>query len=337
MIGIPAAESECTQPVLLGSPVFFETGPNPHYMASEDFNGDGIADLAVTNGDISPGSNNSSLAVLLGLGSRSYASPVLYLVGRGARSVVARDFNKDGITDLAVSNLHSDEISVLLGQGTVGIGNGTFAPSVNYPAGPGPFELVADDFNGDGILDLATCLNRTAAVLVFPGLGSGGIGNGSFGGAVSFPLSHLSTGLARGDFNGDGHPDLVATQNYGSSIAVLLGTGQVSLGPGSFGPAAYHAAGAEPYHVEVADFDEDGRQDLAVANGSTGGIKVLLGLGDGSFLLSASLASGNSSGAAAVDLNQDGILDIVTGTITGYNVGVAEVFLGQGTGGVGSG
>jgi hypothetical protein len=87
----------------------------------------------------------------------------------------------------------------------------------------------------------------------------------------------------------------------------------------------------------VADFDENGHQDLAVANTGSGGIRILLGLGDGAFLAGASLASGNSSGVGAADLNQDGILDIITGTITGTNSGVAKVYLGQGTGGVGDG
>ena len=326
-----SARPECTQPVLLGSPISFLTGPNSHFIATGDFNEDGVLDLAVSNGDHVGGGDNASLAVLIGTGNRSYASPVLYPVGRAARSVVARDFNEDGITDLAVTNLFSNTVSVLLGHGAAGVGNGTFAAAVGYPTGPGPFELVSEDFNGDGILDLATCLNQTPAVSVLPGLGSGGVGDGTFGSFTTFPINNLSTGLATGDFNLDGDPDLVATEYTHGTVGVLLGTGT-----GSFSAAAHYNAGAVPYRIEVADFDEDGSQDLAVANSAGGGIWVLRGLPNGTFVFQTSLNAGNCSAAAPADLNEDGILDIVSGTVTGSNSGIAEVFLGQGTGGVGN-
>ena len=332
----PAAGSVCTQPFLLGTPIQLQTGPNAHFSVAVDFNGDGITDLAVTNGDLSPGSFNASLAVRIGTGNRTYAPPVLYAVGRGARGVVARDFNGDGITDLAVSNLFSNTVSVLLGQGSGGVGNGAFAPAVSYPTDAGPYELVAADFNGDGILDLATALNATNAVCVLPGLGSGGIGNGTFGSFLTFSVGNLGTGLATGDFNLDGKPDLVATEYTSGTVGVLLGTGAATFSPASFLPVAHYAAGVQPYHIEVADLNEDGSPDLAVANTASGGVRILLGLPNGSFVAQTILASGNSSAVAAGDLNGDGILDIVTGTITGSNTGVAEVYLGQGAGGVGN-
>ncbi|HEY6195866.1 MAG TPA: VCBS repeat-containing protein [Candidatus Eisenbacteria bacterium] len=301
-------------------------------MAAGDFNGDGILDLAVTNGDLSPGSLHASLAVLIGTGSRSYAAPVLYPVGRGARGVVAKDFNGDGILDLAVSNLFSNAVSVLLGNGSAGVGNGTFSTTADYPVGAGPFELVAADFDRNGTIDLATCLNATGGVSVLPGLG-----NGTFGASISLPLSHLATGIATSDFNGDGFPDLAVTQNSNGQIAVLLGTGLAILGSGSFSTPAYVAAGPQPFHIVVADFNEDGAQDLAAANTASGGIAVMSGNGNGTFSAPLTLFSGNSSTVGAADFNHDGILDIVTGTVTGANSGQVELFLGQGAGGVGNG
>jgi VCBS repeat protein/FG-GAP repeat protein len=330
---VSRARSECTDPVLLGTPLPFTTGPNAHFIAAGDFNGDGILDLAVTNGDsFNPGGVNASLAVLIGTGGRSYAGPVLYPVGHGARGVVARDFDGDGILDLAVSNLFSNTVSVLLGNGSAGVGNGTFSATVGYPVGAGPFELVAADFDGNGTIDLATCLNATGGVSVLPGLG-----NGTFGTAISLPLSYFATGIATGDFNGDGFPDLAVTQNGHGQVAVLLGTGLPILGSGSFSAPAYVAAGPAPFHIVVADFNEDGAQDLAVANTGSGGIGVMSGIGNGTFAAPSMLLSGNSSTVGAADFNHDGILDIVTGTVTGYNSGQVELFLGQGAGGVGNG
>jgi len=330
------ARSECTKPILLDASIAFLTGPNADYMVARDFNGDGITDLAVTNADLSPGSFNASLAVLIGTGGRTYAAPVLYAVGRGARGVVTGDFDGDGITDLAVANLFSNTISVLRGQGAGGVGNGTFAPAVSYPTGAGPFELVAADINRDGILDLAAALNGANAVCVLPGLGSGGTGNGTFGLYTTFPVGNLGLGLAQGDFNHDGIPDLVATEYTSGTVGVLLGTGAPTIGPSSFLPVMHYGAGAEPYHIEVADLNADGSLDLAVANTASGGVQVLLGHPNGTFTPQASLASGNSSGVAAGDLNGDGIPDLVTGVVTGSNTGIAKVFLGQGSGGVGT-
>ena len=324
------ARAECSG--LLDAPILFQTGPNAHFMATGDFNGDGIVDLAVTNGDLSAGSFNSSLAVMIGTGNRSYASPVLYPVGRGARGVVASDLDGDGITDLAVANLFSNTVSVLRGQGAAGVGDGTFAAAVNHTVGSGPFELVTGDFNHDGNPDLATCRNAAPGVSVLPGLGAG-----AFGAAVTIPLSTLSTGLAIGDLNGDGHADLVATQNGNGSIAVLLGTGVSTIGAGSFQAAAFSSAGPNPFHVHVADFNEDGKPDLAVANTADAGVRVMLGTGTGSFGVPKVIASGNNSTVGAADLNDDGILDVVTGTITGGNAGDVEVFLGEGSGGIWNG
>jgi len=325
------AQAECTG-LVLGPPILFQTGPNAHFMATGDFNEDGIVDLAVTNGDLGPGSLNSSLAVMIGTGNRTYASPVLYTVGHGARGVVASDLNGDGITDLAVSNKFSNTVSVLLGEGSSGVGNGAFASAVNYDVGSGPFELVTGDFNHDGIPDLATALNAASGVSVLPGLGAG-----VFATAVTIPLNGASTGLAIGNFNSDGHADLVATQNGGGTVALLLGTGAAVIGAGSFGSAVYTSAGPNPFHVVVADFNADNNQDLAVANTADAGVRVLLGTGTGSFGTPKVIASGNNSTVGAADVNDDGILDIVTGTITGGNAGDVEVFLGNGSGGVWNG
>ena len=333
---VSSARSECTNPMLLDSPTPFLSGPNSSFIALGDFNEDGITDLAVSNVDRNPGSPNSSLAVLIGTGNRTYAPRVLYTVGGGAVGVVARDFNEDDITDLAVTKLFANNVSVLIGQGTGGVGNGSFAAPVTYPTGPGPFELVSADFNGDGILDLATALNVTPAVSVLPGLGSGGVGDGTFGSYTTFPINNLSTGIATGDFDLDGNPDLVATEYTSGSVGVLLGTGAPAIGAGSFSAAAHYSAGVSPYHIEIADFNEDGSPDLAVGNTGGGGVVVLRGLPNGTFVYQTSLNAGNCSAAGPGDLNDDGILDIVTGTVTGSNTGIAEVFLGQGTGGVGN-
>lgn len=329
-----SVRAECTEPQLFGVPIRLTTGPNPLFMVARDFNEDGLVDFAVTNSDFQQGGANGSVAILIGTGVRTFAMPVLHEVGASPVGILAGDFDEDGIIDLAVANKPGNSILILRGLGSGGVGNGDFAPAIHYPAGAGPFLLFAGDFNHDGITDLAAALNDQPGVSVLPGLGSGSVGNGSFGPPIIFPLSNLSTGISGGDLNGDGHLDLVATEYRSGTVGVLLGTGSPSLSSGSFAPASHHAAGSEPFDVIVADFNEDGRPDLAVGNTSSGGTAILIGSGAGSFGAPSFLNSGNDW-TTVDDFNQDGMLDIAASN----NVGGSEVrlFLGQGAGGVGNG
>jgi VCBS repeat protein len=333
-----AAPPSCNVQSLFGPPVVSTTGPNPLYVVSRDFDEDGILDLAVTNSDVLNGGFNSSVAILLGLGGTSYAAPVLYPVGVNPHMLAPGDFNEDGILDLVVANKWSSSLSVLIGQGSGGVGNGTFAAAVDYPTPGYPFQIVVEDFNGDGIVDLAVSINDIAAVALLRGGGSAGLGDGTFIPAGSLPINAPSTGLERGDFDLDGITDLVATENAIGTIAVLRGTGSPVLGTGSFAPATHVPGGLVPFEFAVADFNEDGKPDLAVAEQySGGGTRVMLGNGDGTFQLLTTLPTDNTTVVAPDDLNQDGITDLAIGTITGSGTGNVRVFLGLGTGGVGNG
>ena len=131
--------------------VNYTAGLAPSSVALGDFNGDGILDLAVVN------DASNDVSVLLGKGDGTFQAAVNYAVGAspgGPRSVVVRDFNGDGIPDLAVS--FGGGVRVLLGNG-----DGTFqTTAISYLAGgaynpPTVQCLAAGDFNGDGLPDLA--------------------------------------------------------------------------------------------------------------------------------------------------------------------------------------
>jgi hypothetical protein len=112
-----------------------------------DFNGDGILDVAATN------VYSSDVSVLLGKGDGTFQAAVNYVVGPlvwgSGPTIAVRDFNGDGIPDLAVAFYGG--VRLLLGKG-----DGTFqTTAISYVAGPDA--VAVGDFNGDGWLDIAVC------------------------------------------------------------------------------------------------------------------------------------------------------------------------------------
>jgi len=142
-----------------------------------------------------------------------------------------------------------------------------------------------------------------------------GNGDGTFGAATKFPVAAQSSAsyLETGDFNGDGVPDL-AVANYAGSgagtVSVLLGKGD-----GTFRAPVNYAVGTYPVAIVAADFNGDGKLDLATVDneiGTTSKVWMLLGSGDGTFQPAVSTATGTVGGYPAyVDLNHDGKLDLI--------------------------
>ena len=283
-----------------------------HSIAVDDFNGDGVPDLAAANDGPAPGHTVGRVWILLGRGDGTFRFLVEYGVGNDPRSVAVGDFNGDGKPDLAVANSGSDRVSVLLGKG-----DGTFQPAVNYGAGADPWSVVAGDFNHDGKADLAVANinSRNVSVLL-------GKGDGTFESAVNYRTGIGPRSVATGDFNGDGKPDLVAANSDSGNVSVLLGKGD-----GTFQPAVNYGAAAYPFSVAVGDFNSDGKPDLVVA-GST--VAVLLGNGDGTFRAGANYGTGPAPYSIMVgDFNGDGKADLAVANNSSSDI---SVLAGKGDG-----
>jgi hypothetical protein len=152
-----------------------------------------------------------------------------------------------------------------------------FTPAPGAPFTPGRYSsrLVTADFNLDGKPDLAITNFPQNTITVLLGSGTGGFTEAS---ESPFSAGSLPSGIAVGDFNGDGFPDLVTTNSGANTISVFLGSGT-----GTFTREGTPiAVGTSPNQISVADFNGDGKQDLAVANAG-GGVTVLLGNGIGGF------------------------------------------------------
>ena len=159
--------------------------------------------------------------------------------------------------------------------------------------------------------------------------------SGICGSAVSFtPIAGPTTGarpyaLATGDFNLDGKPDLVVSSPGSSTVTILLGdaSGHFTEAPGS--PITF---GRGPSSVAVADFNKDGRPDLAVATFASN-VRILLGNGLGGFTEAAGspVQGGGYPGSLATgDFNLDGSPDLA---VTNYGSRSVTILLGDGSGG----
>lgn len=241
--------------------------------------------------------------------------------GGGAQSLAVADVNGDGLPDLAIANVYSSTVGILLGNS-----DGTFRAAVTYGSGGSGAEAVAlVDINGDNKPDLLVANISGVGVLL-------GNGNGTFQAAVSYASGGtLSNSLAVADVNGDGKPDLVVG-NFNESVSILLGNGD-----GTFQLGAIYSSQAE-FSVAVADVNSDGKPDLLVAN-LYNNVAVLLSNGDGTFQPAVVYNPGgfDASSVIARDVNGDGKPDLLVTNWFANNQnsqadGVVGVLLGNGDG-----
>jgi hypothetical protein len=233
-------------------------------------------------------------------------------------SIVAGDFNGDGILDLAITNFASNSVTILTGNG-----GGTFTLASTPTTGTWPYGVAVGDFRGIGKLDLAVANTDSDDVTIL--LGNG---NGTFTPAAASPATGVEPyALAVGDFNGDGFLDLAVTNLNSNNVTILLGNGD-----GTFTPAAASpATGSGPIAIAVGDFNGDGKLDLAVTNVNQNTVTILLGNGDGTFSPVAPFPATGSKpyAVAAGDFNGDGKLDLA---VVNFGSNSVTILLGNGDG-----
>jgi hypothetical protein len=289
-----------------------------HEAVAADVDGDGDLDIAAT------GWGATIVRVLFNDGNGTFSSFTDYGVGAAPHSLQLADFNGDGRPDLAVANQGTDNVNILLNTGT-----GAFSTAVSYSVGDGPHSIRAADLNGDGRIDLATANEYADSIGVLYGTGTG-----TFAPVVSYATGGVPKGIAIGDVNGDGRLDLLTANtagNYpngnnpgGNTISVLLGNSS-----GTFDAPVTYTTGMTPFSLTLADFNNDGRQDIATANWHTSDIGVLLNSTPASNSLTLGLQSNPfiDISSQVNDVADRGLLGLEIDPFFGQNQGRDYIYL----------
>lgn len=192
----------------------FSTGSNPYEVSIGDLDGDGKPDLSVANywsGSVSVLRNTSTP------GNISYAAKADFTAGLQPRSVSIGDLDGDGKADLAVMTQSSFYIHLLRNTSTPG--TISFATKVDVSTGSNSAGIGIGDLDGDGKPDLATGNQNITTVSVFRNTST--VGAFSYAAKVELTSGASPSSISIGDLDGDGLPDLVATNSVDNSISVL--------------------------------------------------------------------------------------------------------------------
>lgn len=307
----------------------FATGTSPNGLAIGDVNGDGLLDI------LTPNIGTNDVSIFLGrdpgpLGGWTLEAQPRLAIGApgpaalsGPFALALRDFNNDQRLDVLVVERSAKSLALFVGAG-VGAA-WTFGPREGISLGatpPTPNDVVVDDLNRDGKLDIVVNTGSGTEVLVLLGQTfTPDAATSRFAAARRFSVGTatlLNGWLTTADFNGDHMPDVAFSNQNSRSLAVLLS----SMTPGdpstwTFAPLKQYTVGAGPVSAQALDFNADGRLDLATVNKFSDDVSVLQGVGDGSFLAASVVANPVRSTPLVVDLNGDGAVEVVLVSATG--------------------
>lgn len=274
-----------------------------------------------SDGDCFSGRCDPGSGACFSLQTVSFAEAVSYPAGSKSYALFAGDLDGNGQIDLAAANEQGNSISIFLGRG-----DGTFQHLGDFATGEYPTGGAIADLNRDGIADIVTADYHGNSVSVLLG-----VGDGTFLSAYHYPTrpGAETSNLAVGDLDGDGNLDVVATNPLAGSASIFRGRPDGTLAPAVDTPVRQGASA--PFSAAIADFDGDGKNDLAIADMRGLAIVVRLGNGDGTFGPEVAYRDGGTPAYILIagDVDLDGKVDLICANRGSSDV---SVLLGRGDG-----
>jgi gliding motility-associated-like protein len=230
--------------------------------------------------------------------------------------------------DIGVTNLltgftgYSRQQFLLDFGGAPGFDLANLQGQFDFPSGiataDGLYDLCMCDFDGDKRVEVATANDNSGFINLYPNNSSPTMV--SFPGKIAVNIASRSLHIKCGDLNGDGKPDLVATESGTTDKVFVLKNNSAGVGNFAFSaPQVISLAGKRPKRIEIADLDLDGKPELIITAQGANTVTVLV---NQSSLASISFSNTplnitipgavSTEGIAVEDLNGDGRPEIIT-------------------------
>jgi len=275
------------------------------------------ADVQTAGGDPLVNGRFFGFTIAAALASLDWSAPAAWGASDVPYFIFGGDVDDDGHPDVVAPNEGTDDFSVFLNTGGLGL----FGSRTDYGVGNVPSSVFGEDFDNDGDLDLASADIASGTMSV-----SLNHGDGTFAPSVQYACGTTTRQVHGGDFDGDNDVDLCATSRATGEVFLFYNQGDGTFAAG----VPYGDVQAGPFAIRTGDLDGDGWLDIAVACQDADSVTVMLNDGDGTFTTTAKFRVGDGPwDMDRADMDGDGDLDIVT--VSSFNDRL-HVFLNDGTG-----
>lgn len=246
-----------------------DPGYGPFAVAAGDLDGDGKPDLVMANNysNFMRIWQNTSTAGHISMNELPALSQ-----GSTGSGIIIGDCNGDGKPEILVVNQNDNDVVLYTNTSTLGNISFGVRDTLAGANSPLPWSVTIADIDGDGMPDIVITDWNTSFVSIFRNTGTRG-GALSFGPEIPIAVGANPEGVAVGDLDGDGKPDIVTANSSDNTVTILHNTstsGNISMVRGADQPVGNWCSA-----VALGDLDGDGRIDVAVCNYGDGTVSVL--------------------------------------------------------------